>query len=132
MAEMVERCAQNDKHGGRHDESQSVHWQVVMDAVEQEMGREGERMVGQPLFNVEQEAVENILDEGPEQETKEVTRQEPEYRDRFQCDGAAVDIERDPEDGHNVPCCFRKRFENVAENRRGALAIVSGLVDLFR
>lgn len=38
VCELVERCSENDKEGGRHDEAVAVHGEVVVDTVEEEVG----------------------------------------------------------------------------------------------
>ena len=38
MRELVEWCCQGDEESWRHDEAVFVHWKVVVDAVEEEVG----------------------------------------------------------------------------------------------
>ena len=38
MCELVERCCKGDEEGGGHNEAILVHWKVVVDPVEEEMG----------------------------------------------------------------------------------------------
>ena len=38
MGELVKRCCKGDEKGGWHNEAVFVHWEVVVDAVEEEVG----------------------------------------------------------------------------------------------
>lgn len=38
MCELVERCCKGDEEGWGHNEAILVHWKVVVDPVEEEMG----------------------------------------------------------------------------------------------
>ena len=38
MCELVERCGKSDEKGRGHNEAVFVHWEVVVDSVEEEMG----------------------------------------------------------------------------------------------
>ena len=38
MRELVKRCRKSDEEGGRHDKAILVHWKVMVDAMEEEVG----------------------------------------------------------------------------------------------
>ena len=38
MGELVKRCCKGDEKGGWHNKAVLVHWEVVVDAVEEEVG----------------------------------------------------------------------------------------------
>jgi hypothetical protein len=61
MCELPERECQDDEHGRRHDEAISVHGQVVVDAMEQEMGCDANAIIGQPAVH-SLDAVQNDTD----------------------------------------------------------------------
>ena len=52
MCELVEGCSQDDEQCRRHDESVSIHRQVMMDAVQKEMQGQSDGMVGQVVIEV--------------------------------------------------------------------------------
>lgn len=38
MCELIERCCKRDKEDRRHNEAILIHWKVVVDTMEEEMG----------------------------------------------------------------------------------------------
>lgn len=46
MSKLPERRCQNDKKGGRHNKSVFVHWQVVVNTVQEEVESDADTVVG--------------------------------------------------------------------------------------
>lgn len=91
VGELPEGSGQDHEEGGWHDEAVLVHGQIVVDAVEEEVGSDADAVVREvarkkrvstrvqllrwivweySLIKVEQEAMENVLDQSPEAKAK--------------------------------------------------------------
>jgi hypothetical protein len=57
---------EKEEQGRRHDETQSVHGEVMVDTVEKEMEHQRPVGVREQVVNVEEESVEGVLEDRPE------------------------------------------------------------------
>jgi hypothetical protein len=69
VRELGEGSLQTKEEGGRHDESQLIHGKVVVDAVEEEVKEHRPVLVRQIVVDVEEEAVEGVFEDGPDDVT---------------------------------------------------------------
>ena len=66
MGESGERRFKDEEEQGRHDEAETVHRQVVMDAVQQEVKHDCPVGIRKVVIDVEEEAVEGVFEDGPD------------------------------------------------------------------
>lgn len=128
--QLIEWVCQDDEKGWRHHQPHPVHWQVVVDPVHEEMEGECDVVFGQVVVQMEQESVHTVLNQGPD---KEPQTPEEERDSRVQMGGGDVEdveVHRQPDRRHNPPWRQGERFQEVAEELRRALAVVSWPVDL--
>lgn len=69
MCELGKRVAEHEEEQRRHDESKPVHGQEVVDAVKEEVEREERGLVRKDVVDVEEEAVNRILEQRPDDDT---------------------------------------------------------------
>lgn len=65
VGEFEEGAGEGSKEDRWHDESESVHGKVVVNAVEEEVEEEGELVVWEVVVDMEEEAMHEIFDECP-------------------------------------------------------------------
>lgn len=75
VCEVGERRLEQEEQRRRHDESQSVHREVVVDAVQEEVEHERPVSIGEVVVDVEEESVERVLEDGPD----DVAREEADH-----------------------------------------------------
>lgn len=63
VGEFREGRLEGDEEGRGHDEAKAVHGDVVVDAVEEEVGGEGDAVVREVLVDVEKEAVHAVFED---------------------------------------------------------------------
>ena len=56
---------QGEEEDRRHDESQSIHWQIVVDAMGEKVDEKEDWPVGKEAVDVEQEPTKAILEQRP-------------------------------------------------------------------
>jgi len=66
MCKLGERSLQHREESWGHDQSQSIHRHVMMNAMQQEVQSHEDRHVRQVIIDVEQEAMQGIFEEGPD------------------------------------------------------------------
>lgn len=66
VCEIPEGSGQDNEESWRHHKAVLVHREIVMNSVEQEVQSKTNAVVGQFLIEVEQTAVEAVLNESPE------------------------------------------------------------------
>lgn len=71
VCEAGERRLEGEEQQRWHDQPESVHGQVMVDPVEQEMEHESPVPVGQVVVDVEEEAVERVLEDSPDHVAEE-------------------------------------------------------------
>ena len=57
---------ENQKQGWRHDQSQSIHGQIVVDAVQKKVQGDGHAVVWEPVIQMEETSVQAVLDQSPD------------------------------------------------------------------
>lgn len=65
MSEFGEWRLEDEKESGRHDQSQSVHGQVMVDTVQEEVKHHGPVGIGEIVVDVEEETVQGVFQDGP-------------------------------------------------------------------
>jgi len=69
MSQVVEWSCQNQEQGRRHDQAISIHWQVVMDSMQQEVQGDADSVIREGLIDMEEATMQSILDQGPDKQT---------------------------------------------------------------
>lgn len=132
MGELPERGGQDDKQGRWHDEAVFIHREVVVDAVEEEVEGDADAVVREVVVNVEEAAVEAVLDEGPEAEAEKPVEGCRERGEVLRGEVGAVGDGGQPHGRDHPPGCQGEGLEEVAEERGGgAAAVVARAVDLL-
>ena len=89
MGELPERCSEDEEECRWHDESETVHGEIVVDAVKEEVQRERHAIVREVVVKMEETAMEAILDDCPDTETNSPVggkRRKAELKTRDDCD----------------------------------------------
>lgn len=128
----VEGGDENDAQSGGKNQSHLVHGEVVVDAMEQEMECVRNLVSGEVVIEVEGEPVESVLDEGPHKQTKGKHGDDAVERQSLGGQVDAVEVDGDPQTGNDEPGGLGERLEDVSEDGRTSVAVMSGLVDLFQ
>lgn len=69
MGQLPEGNSQDHEQCRGHNKAVPVHREVVVNTVEEEVKSQADTVVREPVVNVEQEAVHQILDQSPEAHT---------------------------------------------------------------
>ena len=67
MGEFRERCLESEEEGGWHDETETVHGEVVVDTVKEEVEHESPVGIRKEVVDVEEESVESVFENSPDQ-----------------------------------------------------------------
>lgn len=134
VRELPEGRRKHEEQRRGHHEAQAVHWEVVVNAVKEEVKSERGAVVGQVVVDVEQTPVHAVLDDGPDAEADDPIRGcDQRIAEMLRREVRAVDDGWEPESGHDVPGSLRERLEKVAEQRRTLTTlVVSRTVDLLQ
>mmetsp|Transcript_44553 Transcript_44553/g.89405 ORF Transcript_44553/g.89405 Transcript_44553/m.89405 type:complete len:214 (-) Transcript_44553:315-956(-) len=110
----VDRAGEEGGEDGGEDEAHGVHGEEVVDAVQQKVQRDAPPAELHPLVEVEEPAVEGVLEQRPHKDS----RHEPE-EDGKRCDvecsgvGQDADHDRHPDCRHRPPRCAGEELEEV-------------------
>lgn len=66
MGELSKGVAEDEEEQRGHDKTQSVHGEIVVNAVKEEVEREEHGLVGQDVVDVEEEAVNGVFQQSPD------------------------------------------------------------------
>ena len=116
MRQLRERRLQQRKQHRRHHQPKAVHRQVMVHAVHEEVQHERERVVRQVVVEVEEEAVEKVLEERPDDVANHEADAGLEERGRGQAG----------ERGHREARVRREGGDGARELEDGAQAEVRG------
>lgn len=152
MGEGPEGSGKHCEKRRRHDETVLVHGQVVVDTVQGKMKGDADAVVrkvaaslksvcavqqvsmwrGYVLVKVEQEAVEQVLEQGPEANAnKQVQKLGEQVVKTLGSRINTVGDDWPPQSRHNPPRCLAQRLEEVSEEwRRLSAPVMSWTVDL--
>jgi len=136
-----------------------IHWQVVVNAVQEEVQHEEEWPVWEHVVDVEQEAVKRVFEDSPDDDTRDEAaecREHGLHRDEgcislcCFCDSLKVECARyaetaellqraveecgadgDPDHWHDVPRCTREDLEVPRPEEAGGTFQVAWTVDLL-
>lgn len=95
-------------HGDGEHQAEGVLGEGVVDAMQHEVAEEGKAVVGQVLLRVEEEAVEDVLNEGPLEDAKEDSDNSQQGREGVEL--AKVYHPRDPKYRNRIPRSLSQHF----------------------
>ena len=73
VCQLREGVRQDEEQQRGHDKPQTVHGQIMVNSVQEEVQRQRPRCIREVIVNMEQEPMESILQDSPHQVTKEET-----------------------------------------------------------
>lgn len=128
----VEGVSQHDKQGWRHHQSVFVHGQVVVHAVQKKVDGEENPVVRQVAVQVEQEPVHAILNKRPYKQAKRPETQGGDFALARKPNRKNVEVHRKPHDRNDPPWSQRNGLQEIAKQRRRALAVVARAMHLVQ
>lgn len=156
MRKTSKRRLQDEEEERRHDKTEAVHGKVVVHTVKKEVEHEGPVAVREVVVQVEEEAVKDVLQQRPDQVTREEAGNELDHRasrhsrEEVQLERPLKDIlgndprirklqerkvgdeggNRGPDDRHDIPLRASEHLVNVSAWEHGmqrAMIARSGL-----
>lgn len=125
VGNLPERSGQCSEECRRHDKTVLVHGEVMVDTVENKVKRNSDTVIGQIIVKVEQNAVQDIFDNGPDEDTKHPIGSSVELVviALGSYVGAVCDT-RQPDRGNHPPSGLGERLKKVSKQRRRLAALV--------
>ena len=124
MCQLPEWSCKDEEQCRRHDQSEFIHWKVVVDAMKQEMEGESNSVVREEseykvlvtdialggrqdlLVEMKQKSMQHVFDQGPQEEAKEPV-------------GGLLENARTACSGNNSPVCNRRQPNHRNHPPRG-------------
>lgn len=134
MCKLPERSSQSSEERRRHDKTILVHRKIMMDAVKDEMKCDSNTVVGQIVVKMEQEAMQDIFNYGPEEHAEYPVAQGVELVVKtLRSNPGAVRDARQPDRRNNPPGGLGERLKEVSKQRRRlASLVVARTMDLVK